>query len=1061
MARPPYNPVPESSASGPAGEFENVNPSPADFGGLQAGATQKLGADLGQAGDAATNIAVQFQNRQNQIVASDAFNKMQTQALNITAGDPTDKTKPGYFALQGKDAMDAYSGASQALESARQNISSGLANDAQRLAFEESSRRLQMFTLDSMRSHFIQQQSVYGRAVTQASQQTAMRAIGTQPANDQTFNDNLAQMRHNAYREELHNGNEGDPDILHAAVAKAEETAIVGRVQAMQAADPINGASAALDWIKNGQIPDTPVPGKPQTFSSVASHLSPNMSEQLNQHFRATADRSSVAEGIANVTGGTPPQTQARGAATNSAWQRLEGAEGGTDANGGALVSPKGASGVSQMLPQTAQETAQKHGIAFDPKLIQPGQDYDNSYSRMLGRLHFGDLMQQYGGNVTLATAAYNAGSGRVDQWIQQNGDPRKGTISEADWTAQIPIDETRNYVQRIALPSSSANVAPPSTGGQQAPQPAGGSGVAPGFDASGQPLPVGWTDQSQPAASRPTSPPQTDNAPSLTPTPGTTTHSPASYGIEAGMVENAWKEAQQRFPNRPDLQKELVNGVYEHIQQMNVLQAKFEAEQAKAQKEAEEGAGQSVMKQLLTDPTKFDMSTISSNPALDWRQKETLYEVARKHLAESGQPDTSGYGSGYAAAFHNIVSPDNESDRITSTLQLMKRADQGGDLTLQGADVLSGVLSRVAKSPDERAIATTESSFLAYAKRKLSFEDDTGPVKIRDPKGEDIFNAQFIPMFERGLADARQTGKPQDVQNYLSRDNIDKMLGGLRSQTDMAKDRLNALGISDQPVEAPGTPIPPPPVITPARPEEPSPEDNLARNQAYLAPGSHTYNTQLSSADEGRFRQWVTNNKVPFDPNAKVSDYDMRGFWKTSQDPEAWKALQQSGKIPEEISPAGTKVDPNDGRPHYPDWWKTPFHQTFSNESQWAGPNAPHWTDDDKLMTPDGKVVFDDRAQETKPVQVDPTEWSHIMTVVPKAPNGQPYTHQAWSDALKMLLSNPKTMGPKFDEFFAPGGFSSADIMKRLTSKGSTSAAAGATAPPVLDPALAGMMVH
>ena len=39
-------------------------------------------------------------------------------------------------------------------------------------------------------------------------------------------------------------------------------------------------------------------------------------------------------------------------------------------------------------------------------------------------------------------------------------------------------------------------------------------------------------------------------------------------------------------------------------------------------------------------------------------------------------------------------------------------------------------------------------------------------------------------------------------------------------------------------------------------------------------------YNTELPLADEFEFRQWLKDNRVPFDPEAKTSDYDMRGYW-------------------------------------------------------------------------------------------------------------------------------------------------------------------------------------
>lgn len=119
-------------------------------------------------------------------------------------------------------------------------------------------------------------------------------------------------------------------------------------------------------------------------------------------------------------------------------------------------------------------------------------------------------------------------------------------------------------------------------------------------------------------------------------------------------------------------------------------------------------------------------------------------------------------------------------------------------------------------------------------------------------------------------------------------------------------------------------------------------------RNSAWLAPGDHVYNTDLGE-HEPAFQQWVQQNKIPFDVSAPVSDYDMRGFWLALQtgDPKAKSA-----------------VNPNDKRMHFPDYWKTPYHETFSAESQWADPNkAPNWNEKDQLVAPDGSVVHDERA--------------------------------------------------------------------------------------------------
>jgi len=106
-------------------------------------------------------------------------------------------------------------------------------------------------------------------------------------------------------------------------------------------------------------------------------------------------------------------------------------------------------------------------------------------------------------------------------------------------------------------------------------------------------------------------------------------------------------------------------------------------------------------------------------------------------------------------------------------------------------------------------------------------------------------------------------------------------------------------------------------------------------------------WNTPLrNQLDEWQFQKWVTDNNVPFNTDAKVSDYDMRGFYRALQrgDPRAQSA-----------------VNPNDQQMHYPDYWKTPLHQSFSAESQWAKPGAPQWINDHQLASPSGKIVFDE----------------------------------------------------------------------------------------------------
>ena len=278
----------------------------------------------------------------------------------------------------------------------------------------------------------------------------------------------------------------------------------------------------------------------------------------------------------------------------------------------------------------------------------------------------------------------------------------------------------------------------------------------------------------------------------------------------------------------------------------------------------------------------------------------------------------------------------------------------------------------------------------------------------------------------------ARAKSDPKIVWDYLSRENVDKIWQSMRTPAQVARARMNATGqTGPTDIEKPGAPLPPPPVLP--EPARAAPDQIEQRNRPYVAPGAQQFSTSLAPPMEGQFRRWVADNRIPFDPNDAKSDYDMRGYWLASRSPGVWQGLQAEGKIPADMAPGGTKVDPNDGHPHFPDYWKTPYHETFSNESKFAGPNAPHWTDDDKLVAADGKVLFDDRAPKA---QVNPEAWRDVMGgALPVTETGKTYTHALWADRLTYLLQHqdPKTI-EAFDKYYGPRGFKAEDLIRELT---------------------------
>jgi soluble lytic murein transglycosylase len=105
-------------------------------------------------------------------------------------------------------------------------------------------------------------------------------------------------------------------------------------------------------------------------------------------------------------------------------------------------TSHAGAKGLMQLLPSTADDIARKSGgtafVQGDLANPQVNISYGSFYLRY--------LLRRYGGNEVLAIAAYNAGEGRVDQWIFD----ARHRGEQFDHARHIPYPETRHYVQQV-----------------------------------------------------------------------------------------------------------------------------------------------------------------------------------------------------------------------------------------------------------------------------------------------------------------------------------------------------------------------------------------------------------------------------------------------------------------------------------------------------------------------------------------------------------------------------------------------------------------------------------
>jgi soluble lytic murein transglycosylase len=109
-------------------------------------------------------------------------------------------------------------------------------------------------------------------------------------------------------------------------------------------------------------------------------------------------------------------------------------------------MSRAGARGLMQLMPATAANVARKLELRYSLDRLTS----DGIYNLVLGRSYLETLLDDFGGSYALAIAAYNAGPGRVRQWLNDFGDPRGAGIGMVDWIEMIPFSETRLYVQRV-----------------------------------------------------------------------------------------------------------------------------------------------------------------------------------------------------------------------------------------------------------------------------------------------------------------------------------------------------------------------------------------------------------------------------------------------------------------------------------------------------------------------------------------------------------------------------------------------------------------------------------
>jgi soluble lytic murein transglycosylase len=99
------------------------------------------------------------------------------------------------------------------------------------------------------------------------------------------------------------------------------------------------------------------------------------------------------------------------------------------------------ARGLMQLLPGTAKLVARRSGLPYDGAASL----YEPAINIPLGTQYLANLATRFNGSPWLASAAYNAGPGNAQRWVDA-----RGNLDPEVFILSMPFNETRDYVTRV-----------------------------------------------------------------------------------------------------------------------------------------------------------------------------------------------------------------------------------------------------------------------------------------------------------------------------------------------------------------------------------------------------------------------------------------------------------------------------------------------------------------------------------------------------------------------------------------------------------------------------------
>lgn len=739
-------------------DYQHIQASPGSFG---AGIAQGVEA----IGQGATKAGAFY----GQAAADDASNQLQEQYTRILYGDPNASPGPdgqpdlGYLGLKGRNAMEARPGVERQLDDAARALKQNLSTPESQLQFDNFSRRYRSIVAEKIGSHADQQSMQWYTEVNGKTAEVNAAHIANAPDDEKIYEASRLEIVGALMRNaQMQGAKAGDP-VMTAAVQAGMQTALKTRVQAMGTTNP----AGALDFLNNHRS------DAGAGYEQLANELRARADQQIGTTFGTQAFSTAPRAGapLARYPSGEVRAGTSVDAAAPRLMAKLSTDLGVTRDQAAGMVGWM--AGESMLRSSSVNQGGlggRDTGLA---QWVGPRKQALFQFASARGLDPMSEDAQTQFLEQELCSPAYAGALARiraaptVDAANRAFGDFYEGATGVPAPRYQAHLDWA-HYVSTLGTAQSLGVLAP------------------------GVPETPIVNAQTVTPISTGTATPQT----SIPPTPAALTTAPPS--VITGPQ-------QQRAATFQQIDAAVANGqitpqqaqyAYVAAERASQRQAIEEGATAKARKDASDHAMDGYVKRLLTNDTAGIVDQIANDPSLTPEVKWSLGKAAEAQADEGAIGAAKKYGSGFWDGYKRILAPADDSSRISDPAQILRQAGPSGTLTMEGAEKLIQVMRASQRSVDDQAVNTAKVGFLNYAKGILSFEQDLGPLKIRDPKGEALFNAQLIPKYEAAFDKWIKDGKdPWAANGPLSQEYVDKMLKGMRPKAQMDADRMAATG--------------------------------------------------------------------------------------------------------------------------------------------------------------------------------------------------------------------------------------------------------------------------